>query len=391
MVRFHNVQFKTVSVMTVVILCVALTGFPRAFAQYDGDGTEIETEIKQTVQMQSEAVNKGDWEQFKTFLWESDRPYIQERKRWFEDAVSHIDSGTFRMHIESIAPHKPGLLQVWIRQSYEQDGVRHSVLLPLIYQQTPDGWKDSDLLFHTMSRENVTVKFTDKQLSEQASIALNVAEKAIDAFKKRFNWEPDDPIQIKLYHQKEMFRQSVKLSLPQWAAGWNERGQAIKFVGTVEPHGTDDTFASGIVHEITHRVISDLSHDNAAYWLQEGLAEYYQRHLLPGLRLQESEQLQPHWTFEQLERLNLEELPVREAHLYYLHSYDVVRLFMREYGEKELKEWCEALKMYPEIDKESASKIPELNARTRDAFEKATHHSFEGFVGDWFNQYKDLK
>lgn len=387
--RYHFLPLKMVFMILVVMLGMALPGFPKTLAK--SDGTEIEAEIKQVVHMQSEAVNKGDWEQFKRLLWKSDRTYIQERKRWFEDAVSYIDRGTFHMEVESIAPYKPGLLQVWIHQSYEQEGVRHTVRFPLIYQQTAGGWKDSDLSFYTMSRENVIVKYTDKRLSEQASVALDVVEKSLEAFKKRLDWEPDKAIQIKLYHQKEMFRQSVKLSLPNWAAGWNERGQAIKFVGSV--NSTDsDTFASGIVHEITHRVISDLSHDNAAYWMQEGLAEYYQRHLLPGLRLQGSDPLRkPHWTFEKLERLNLETLPAEEARLYYLHSYDMVRLFMKEYGEEELKEWCEALKMYPDIDEESAAKIPELNTRTREAFEKATRQPFKSFVNDWFSQYEHLK
>lgn len=382
--------------ITVAVVLLSLTaakhGQVLAVTHAAEGGTEIEQEVKETVQIQSQAVNEGDWERFKQCLWESDQTYVQERKRWFEDAVRFIDRGTFEMKVESVAPYKPNLLQVWINQSYKKDGALHSVHFPLIYQQTADGWKDSDLLFHSLSRENVTVKFSDKRLSEQASVALNVTEKALEAFEKRLNWKPEKPIQIKLYHRKETFRQSVKLSLPNWAVGWNERGQAIKFVGNERSDGSDDTFAAGIVHEITHRVISDMSHDNASYWMQEGVAEFYQRQLLPGLHMQDSAQLdKPRWTFDQLEQLNLEALPAEEARLYYLHSYDILRLFMKQYGEKELIEWCEALKMYPEIDEDSASKIPELNARTREAFEKATHRPFQSFASEWLGQYENLK
>lgn len=387
---------KKMSVVLCAVVWWSVIAIGTAAAQPDtarsGSGPEIEQEIRQTVRMQAEAVNAGDWERFKELLWKNDRTYIQERKRWFEDAVSHIDRGTFQMEVESVAPYKPGLLLVNVRQHYKIGGVRHSVPLPLIYQQTARGWKDSDLLFYTMTRKNVTVKFSDRLLSKKANVALNVGEKALEAFNERLEWEPDTPIQIKLYHDKEVFRQSVKPSLPKWAVGWNERGQAIKFVGSLTADSNDKTFASGIVHEISHRVISDMSHDNAAYWLQEGLAEYYQRHLLPGLHLEGDVQLKkPRWTLQQLEELNLESLSAREASLYYAHSYDVVRFFMREYGEKDLVEWCAALKMYPDIDQESAIKRRELNLRTREAFEKATNQPFSEFACAWVNQYENLK
>lgn len=350
--------------------------------------TDVAHEVERTVQLQMDAVNNGQWAQFKEHLWEGDPLYIQERKRWFEDTVSYIDSGSFQMEVESVAPLKPERLQVRIRQGYTRDTVSYSASFPLVYVQTADGWKDADHFFCSLNGDHVIVKYTDERLSEQANVALNVADKALDAFRDRLNWQPNKPVQIKLYDRKEVFSQSVKPSLPHWVAGWNEYGQAIKFVAHADfARSGDDTFASGIVHEITHHVIGDLSHDNAAYWLQEGLAEYYERNLLPGLRMEESEQVEkpakPPWTFDQLERMNLEVLPAAEAHLYYKYSYDLVRFFMKQYSEEDLMEWCAALKMKPYIDQENADKIAKLNTRTRRAFEKATRRPFQDFIRDW--------
>lgn len=349
----------------------------------------VDEEIRLIVADQNRAVNEGNWEQFRKHLWMNAESYVQERKQWFQDAQAFMDPGTFDMEVESITPHKPGQLLVQVRQSYQKNGVRHIVRLPLLYQQTEHGWKDADLLFQTVTTDHVTVKFADEDLSEQANVAINTAEKAIEAFSERLNWNPKKPILIKLYAEKEVFRQSIKLSLPQWVIGWNEPGQSIKFIGDSKP---DELFAAGIVHELTHQVLSDLSNDNAAYWLQEGVAEYYQRHLLPGLNVQESMTLQkPRWTLEQMERLNLESLRGAEVQSYYLHAYDIVRFFMKRFGETEFRQWCAALKMHPNKDVDPSEKRAQLNVRTREAFEKATHYAIDDFAKEWFHRDENAK
>lgn len=380
-------------IVVVVLLCVMAVWLSDPWAAAGMmDESNVEREIIETVHAQTEAVNKGDWEQFKKHLWKNDPTYVKERKRWFSDAVRTADPDTFQMSVDSITKHEPSLWQVWIHQSYQHEGINHDARFPLIYKQTKDGWKDADVMFHEISRGNVIVKFTDKLLSKQANAALNVAERALFAFEDRLGRLPGKRIQIKLYDQHEVFRQSVKLSLPNWAAGWNERGQAIKFVGSMNRNDLDHTFVSGIIHELSHRVISDLSNDNAAYWLQEGLAEYYQRHLLPDFHQQDRERIEkPQWTFDQLEQLQLETLPAEQARQYYLHSYDIVRLYMMRYGEKELIKWCEALRVYPLIDQESTEKLHQLNERTRKAFEKATNQSFKSFAHSWSSKNERLK
>ncbi|WP_054950867.1 peptidase MA family metallohydrolase [Numidum massiliense] len=348
---------------------------------------EVERQIKKVVHAQSKAVNRGDWEKFAAHLLAEDDMYVQERRRWFADAVATIDSGTFALTVESIAPYKPDILQVRLRQTYKRNGVAHVLEQPVMYVQTKDGWKDADVQFYTKSGERATVKYTDKSLVEQATVALNVAEKALMAFQERLEWQIEQHVQIKLYHQREAFRQSVKLSLPHWVAGWNESGQAIKFIGAVAPN---ETFASGIVHELTHQLLSEETRDNAAYWMQEGLAEYYQHHLLPGLRTRENMSLKkPRWTFAEMERLNLEQLSAREAAAYYAHCYDLLRYYIQTFGEQKLNAWCAALKMYPEIDAASVDKRSELNARTRAAFEQVTKHSFQSFVADWYRRAQE--
>lgn len=58
--------------------------------------TEVAQEVERTVQLQADAVNSGEWASFKEQLWKGDPLYIQERKRWFEDAVSNIIPGLFK-------------------------------------------------------------------------------------------------------------------------------------------------------------------------------------------------------------------------------------------------------------------------------------------------------
>ena len=75
---------------------------------------------------------------------------------------------------------------------------------------------------------------------------------------------------MKLYHEPELFRQMVKPSLPEWAAGWNEAGQSIKFVGALRMDDWEGSFASGLVHEVTHKMVSERTGDNAGTTATQG-------------------------------------------------------------------------------------------------------------------------
>lgn len=344
--------------------------------------------VRKLVKEKEAAVNSGDRERFLRVVNPNRQAYWREQKRWFEDAVRYIDPGSFRMEVQSIAPERPFRVRALIKQSYRKDGKTHSVRYPLRYEKTDQGWKDSDLSFEQMTSGDVVVFYTDPRLKKQAAVALDIVSRAVDAFHEKFAWVPAETIEVKLYHHPELFRQSVKLSLPEWAAGWNEAGQSIKFVGAIQMDDWEGSFASGLVHEVTHKMVSERTGDNAAYWLQEGAAEYYQTRLLPGLHsVSDERKIDRPWRFAVLESLELEKLPIKEASQYYAQSAALFRFLIERYGEKKIQEMFAVLRQFPTIDRDSTDKIPELNRRTRAAIKKVLGKSMEQLEREWIKDY----
>ncbi|PRX39612.1 hypothetical protein CLV97_1221 [Planifilum fimeticola] len=346
--------------------------------------------VRKLVKEKEAAVNSGDEERFLRVIHPDRRTYWREQKRWFEDAVRYIDPGSFRMEVESIAPERPFRVRALIKQSYRKDGKTRSVRYPLRFEKTEQGWKDSDLPFERMASGDVVVFYTDPRLKKQAAVALDIVSRAVDAFYEKFSWVPAEAVEVKLYHHPELFRQSVKLSLPEWAAGWNEAGQSIKFVGAIQMDDWEESFASGLVHEVTHKMVSERTGDNAAYWLQEGAAEYYQTRLLPGLySVSDEQRIDRPWRFVVLESLQLEKLPVKEASQYYSQSAALFRFLIERYGEKKIGEVFAVLRQFPVIDRDSTDKIPELNRRTRAAIKKVLGKTMEQLEREWIKEYRE--
>lgn len=298
--------------------------------------------------------------------------YLQEQKRWFQDAIQVIDPRSFHLHLRSVRPDGNRRLLFKMEQKYSVKGQVIEYQIPLTLRFTNKGWKDADLSFEQLGNDWITVYFTDPSLKTKAQIAYQTLSKAVPLLQQKFDWKPQK-IEVKLYHSSKLFHHSVKPSLPRWAGGWHEAGQSIKFVANgLEPR----LLASGLIHELVHQMVSDLTNDNAAYWLQEGAAMYYEANLMPELCvIHDAGHLKEDWTLSELESRQLEKLPAQEAHQYYLHSYVWYEKLMKKYGEQEFKKLFAHLKKFPYIDKESDQKRNELNLRTRDALSEIFHVS----------------
>lgn len=324
---------------------------------------------KRLLQQKELAMRERNLERFLAVI-DPDNPfYVQEQKRWFFDAIRVIDPRSYQLKLNRIIRKQNDQFHIEVKQSYRQGGKPYVLRIPLVIRKTKAGWKESDLPFLRLKGNSVQVFYTHPALEESAYVALDIVQRALYVMKQRHQWEPKK-VEVKLYHDRELFRQLVKPSLPTWSGGWNEAGQAIKLV--VDGH-YPKLFASGLVHELVHQMVSDLTNDNAAYWLQEGAAMYYETHLLPGIHegIHPSEEsVQPKYSYNDLKQLDLEKLPDEEASQYYLSCYHLYRFFIEEYGEEKIKKVFARLKTYPYLDLDSNQKKELLNARTEKAFKQ---------------------
>lgn len=352
-------------------------------------GTEVDPDVSiaiQTVVKQKEkAVNEKNLSSFMEVLHPDPRAYRQEQKRWFMDAIQYIDPRSYQLEVESIQAKEEGRLQVWVRQSYQKQGKSYVVKFPLCFEKTEAGWKDRDLSFYQKTKGQIMVYYTSLDLEDQAHMALDLCERATYVLGNRFQWKPQQSIEVKLYHHPEVFRQSVKPSLPFWAGGWHEAGESIKLIGG---QSTAKGLASGLVHELTHQMVSELTRDNASYWLQEGAAMYYEAHLLPGLHDEVDSHLVKPYTVKHLESLDLEALDSKEAHKYYQTCYQLYSFLIESFGEQKIKQVFKDLQQQASIDVDHKEKLPVLNQRTRESLQKVLGKSMDQIDDEWKEHIK---
>jgi hypothetical protein len=320
--------------------------------------------VGQLMKQKEQAVHRRKLDLFLQTIDPENTFYRQEQKRWFQDAIQGMDPDSFHLKVLSVMPDRDKTVRSVVEQVYSAKGEPVSVRWPVRLRLTPQGWKESDLAFEQWGDQKITVYYTNPALKMNAQIAYHTLKKAAAKLQKRLAWQPQK-MEVKLYHDPEWFRQSVKPSLPRWAGGWHEANQSIKFLAG---HTAPDQLASGMIHELAHQAVSDLTNDNAAYWLQEGAAMYYEAHLMPELHVNHQvELLERTWSLADLENTPLEKLPAEKAHQYYLNSYVRYRQLVGQYGEEGIQKLFARLKKFPYIDEESEPKRKQLNQRTRKA------------------------
>lgn len=320
-------------------------------------------EMKQIFDVQQQAINTNNLSTYLSTLYDNEH-YKQEQKRWFQDAVSFIEPKSFHIKVKKYHLISKGRYHVEIEQSYRRNNRLYTFVRPIQVKKTKQGWKDADSLSFERKKGLITIKYSDPSLLNQADRALAILSHISKAMAEKFLWKPNN-IEVKLYADPEVFRQSVKLSLPEWAGGWNEAKQSIKLL-----IGKSDTVSltHGLAHEYTHQLVSDMTNDNAAYWLQEGAAMFYEAWISKEEPFVDKD-FRP-YTIEQLERLNLEKLSDEEASRYYLSCFMRFKELVQQHGEKRLAKTFLKLRQYPYMDEDSAIKQQETNNRTKYIFQK---------------------
>jgi hypothetical protein len=399
----YRVWVKAIIVSFLIIILIITPSF--SYAEFAMDekffiSKQHVLHIDQMFQMKEDAVNKRNEEQFLSLLHNKNSKYMKEAKNWYRDAIKYADSGSYQLRIIKVRPLDKGICRVTLKQSYRKNGKSFHLVFDTLVIRDKQNWLDSDVFFHEINQNNVIVKFSDPGLETMAQGGAIILNKFVANFNEKFGWTPHQKLELKLYNKSELFRQSVKLSLPEWAVGWNEYGESIKFVGD---DGYDKKlFFSGLKHEVTHQMLGEMTNDNAAYWMHEGLATYYEVQFIKNetgkkeVRQEEvihkEEKLElprPRWTIQEMMKVNLEELDTEEAKDYYYQAYLIMNYFIKNYGEDVLKNWMTELNKFPYVAVTTSEKLAGSNARTVQAFEKATGVSFHYFADLWNKQYFD--
>ena len=210
--------------------------------------------------------------------------------------------------INAVHLKSPDKAIVSLTQTFRlKDGGERFYDYDAVYLLRNGQWKDSDYAFDKLRRDGVIVRHWRRPTLAQA--ALEEVLKNLAWLKQAFGWQPKSEVVIKIYPEHTPFLYSIKPSLPTWVAGWDEAGESIKFYA---PRDDAHLRAGVLLHETTHHMLSGLSNDNAAYWLQEGLASWAVEAEKGGAATRPAgnrlDGAMPRWTLPQLEALDLESM-----------------------------------------------------------------------------------
>ena len=302
--------------------------------------------IQATVGARAEAVLEGDAAGFLATVNPADPVLRTEERNWFADLADHpVLSYTATGRIIGWSPGGEEAVVALTVGSVISGGQSSRVTYESRFVREDGRWQYAGVAWNELASEHFVLKYQDRPDDEAVRLSahdeawaqrvLDLAEAAYERVTADLEATPPLPQEIKLYDDGELFRTSVFLSLPDWASGWTEPGEAIKLRMR---DGSEHTLQRIMAHELVHQVLFAQGLESA--WLHEGAANFEAGRALP---------LGTHWMAgryapvvqEAVRRHNelplysmpsWEEVPDDQAELFYAQSWSVVSFIAERHG-----------------------------------------------------------
>ncbi|MFD2445550.1 hypothetical protein ACFSO7_16445 [Bacillus sp. CGMCC 1.16607] len=222
-----------------------------------------------TFQHLVKAVAEDNLLEFMKYQYEENILFYKEQKRWIEEAVFKKGQG-YSLSIEFSGFQQESdtngrvILSVKMKHPEGIEEFNNTVIYECI--KVDDVWLLNDVPFKTLTSENgwVTVYYKEGE-DGIAETTIKDAENLMKFYATEFRWVPN-PISVKIFSSPVEVSATVPWTI---VGGWNEIGESLK----ITSQNKDDIFRL-LAHELTHKMLSDLTNDNAILFFQEGLATY---------------------------------------------------------------------------------------------------------------------
>lgn len=351
---------RLIALLAVLAALVSLSGCHAA-------NKTAQAEADALLQARSAGVNAADQQEYLSTVLPSDRVLLKEETNLIR-AASGLGIKDFGITEGSVHEDQDGDCTATVTQSYTLGGEAHRCSYTALFVRENGKLYYDGPDFSLKQNSAVKVYYQGSADEGLAKQLLNEETNTLAAMKEQLGFTPSEPVSIKLFDDQQVFLQSVKLDLPQWVGGWHEYGEAIKsFTGAYGSDGAD--YKSVMNHETTHLMVSELSNDNAAYWMQEGLAGIYQNELDdPGAPLLNAQELAESYTsYSGQKRIDLEKLEGDAVNNYYATSKAFMAFLLDQYGWGKVRETLEYMKKFELIPVTADEKISKTNDRTDEA------------------------
>ncbi len=330
--------------------------------------------IAGTLQKRAEAVLARDMSAFLSTVDPQNKVLFVEETHWFED-LEQYPAQEFAYESELLELDGDRAI-VDLQVHYLVPDVEWR-FLPVSYRAQfvrRDGiWYYTGLDMFEEDSEHFVLKYEHEDYGRHAATLLAEAERAYEQITSDLEAYPKTPIEIKLYHQTDVFRFSIYMSMHQ-ITGWNEPGEAIKLNISGREEFLEQGASRVIAHELTHAALFAIGVQHGA--VHEGICEYEAIRFDPlsgnaKLRDYRTEvydlvRSKRAITIEDL--ANWREVQPDDRQFFYSVGYDFVTYFRKRFGREVLLEWLRQL----------AS-----GAAFREALAEATGVAFSDFDTQW--------
>lgn len=357
------------------------------------------TDLQSLLKSRQDGVRNDDTAEFLSTVLPTDPVLYKEESTLIRTAKgNHISA--FTVIATSAAPLGEGFVAT-IEQSYTLDGKKHHCAFEAEFKTVDDKLYYCGPAFQSMESANLKVFFSKNQ-KQLAQKMLDMETSVLMEMQSRYGYTPGEPVTIKIYDDQQVFLQSVKFNLPEWTGGWHEYGESIKIYN---PSNTmfemaDDDYREMLRHETAHLMVSELSHDNAAYWLQEGMAGINETSGANAAvpRLSKSELTMEFTAYAKHKAIDLESLGIDDieaVELYYATSKAYTVYLLETFGWAKMKAALKTMQKHPYTPLTGAEKLKEGVAYTDEAiravFGYKSDAAFQAAFDKWLAQQRNTQ
>lgn len=297
--------------------------------------------------------------------------FAKEQERWFVEVNNQRKKGfIFQPAVTSFKQidKENGLLGLSLkitRPSGREKLIQGEYSLIKNRQQQ---WVINDFPMNELKGNEFILKYFSGNETE-ANVAAFSIEKVLHIYKNLFNWSPSE-LNIKLFSDLD----SISITIPDFAIyGWSEANESLKVLVPEYVKDKGEFLKNLLAHELSHKMLSSLTQDNASLYIQEGLAIYLEK----GLSNQNGEfwhdinNLQEHLA-EVLEAENNEFLSITDLNkmdyddglkIYY-QGFLLVFFLIENYGIQRFLKFISFLNQYSYVDSRIEYKLNTINDRT---------------------------
>jgi len=331
---------------------------------YTGKDLESINKINNLIKGQENYIKEENKEKYMETISKENTEYYWEKIHWFDDIIS-ADIAEYSIEVLKVDKINDFKFRAHLLQKYHCNEKDYSLKYSNIYTIEDDKILDYDLDFKTIETEHFIVKYLGEL--ELKDWICEEAEKGYSIATENYGEAPKDKTIIKLYDDRELLRQSVKLSFGWQFGGWYEYPESIKFL---KLERETKHFSRGIAHELIHKITIGESANNMPYWVAEGLAEYFSKE--DSIK----DSYQPTFKLIELDKIDLENYE-GNVYEYYKSSRYYIDKIINKYGIDKVKEILKGLSEYGLQEKTNGEIYLENNKRFYEVLQKVLDKSFE--------------